>query len=278
MATHHDASPEPLTVPAPNFDVRDFARTAVGSMRNELDLDAYSTRPLGPSTLRVLRYLQGIERATMQHLRGVLVTPTHKDARVTAFLTTWAFEKFWIADALGAIVDEHESGPASISRPTRGIRALFHEIAERLAPIRESLVANSIGVDMIAVHMTEGAIDEWLGQAAYGRVAELEPHPELVSTIERILALKERHLSFLEPQARHRLIHSPKARPLTRKRLSKIHWPIGAAEAARSETAFFFSYLFDKAHDLIEEIDAKVDTLPGQSGLNLIRRSYGTSA
>ena len=56
----------------------------------------------------------------MAHLRNVLVTPTHKDARVTAFLVTWAYEKFWIADALPAIVEANGGGDAATRRSTDG--------------------------------------------------------------------------------------------------------------------------------------------------------------
>ena len=45
----------------------------------------------------------------MEHLRNLLVTATHKDARVTAFLVTWAFEKFWMADAIDAVLVAHGS-------------------------------------------------------------------------------------------------------------------------------------------------------------------------
>ena len=81
------------------FDVRDFARTAQGSHRGQLDLDAITASGLGADAIRLLRLLRDLERSTMQRMRNLLVTATHKDARVTAFLTTWAFEKFWIADA-----------------------------------------------------------------------------------------------------------------------------------------------------------------------------------
>src|SRR5688500_15777566 len=97
----------PSTEPAEpaEFDVRAFARTAHGSLRDDLDLDAVAAAPLPPDVVAALGALAVLEGATMAHLRNVLVTNTHKDARVTAFLVTWAFEKFWIADALRAIVD-----------------------------------------------------------------------------------------------------------------------------------------------------------------------------
>ena len=100
MPEHQETSVGRADFPAPDFDVRDFARTAAGSHRESMDLTAYRSAPLSDATLRIVRYLQIVERATMTHLRSVLVTATHKDARITAFLTTWAFEKYWIADAL----------------------------------------------------------------------------------------------------------------------------------------------------------------------------------
>ena len=260
-----EASVDNMLVPAPDFDVRDFARTAAGSHRDSLNLEAYATDPLGASTLRILGYLHNVERATMTHLRGVLVTATHKDARITAFLTTWAFEKYWIADAFEQIGLAHQPEGTDVDR------APFITPSERT--IRESIVANIIGVPMIAVHMTLGTIDTWLSQAAYARLATLEQHPQLTQTIERFTALKDRQLTFFEAQARFRLTESAQARKITRKRITKTPWPIGAKAEPREETAFFFDRLFGSARELVAELDARIDTLPGQSGLSLIRKA-----
>ncbi len=258
-ATDHEA------FPAPHFDVRDFARTAAGSHRHSLGLEAYRTTPLSDDTLRALRYLQIIERATMTHLRSVLVTATHKDARITAFLVTWAYEKYWIADALEQILLGHQP------EGTEADKSPFRTPVERT--IRESIFANIVGVPMIAVHMTLGTVDEWLTQAAYSRVVELDPHPQLAETVATFRAIKERQLSFFEAQARFRLEESPRARSLTRKRLARTPWPIGAKAEPAHETRFFFDYLFDGAHELVNELDARVDSLPGQTGLHLIRKA-----
>lgn len=251
--------------PAPNFDVRDFARTAAGSYREGLGLESYRESPLSDETLRVLRYLQIVERATMTHLRSVLVTATHKDARITAFLVTWAYEKYWIADALEQIILGHQP------EGTEADRSPFRTPVERT--IRESIYANIVGVPMIAVHMSLGTVDEWLTQAAYRRILELSPHPQLTATIGSFLSVKERQLDFFEAQARFRLTESPRARSLTRKRLAKTPWPIGAKAEPDSETRFFFDHVFRGAPDVVHSIDARVDTLPGQSGLHLIRKA-----
>ncbi len=264
MPEHEELSADSMSAPAPDFDVRAFARTASGNHREELDLTAYVEAPLSAETLRSLAYLRDIERATMSHLRGVLVTATHKDARVTAFLTTWAFEKFWIADALDAIIEVHD---ASEAKPQTVIRTAGEHT------IRESIVGNIVGVPMTAVHMSIGTVDEWVTQAAYTRIAELEPHPELVRTIENLLAVKERQLLFFEAQARYRLHHSPRSRTLTRRRLKKTSWPIGAKAQPKQDTAFFYSRLFASSPRTVAMLDERVDTLPGQSGLGVIGRA-----
>lgn len=268
--SEHKAAPahgevDIMHFPAPDFDVREYARNAAASHRDELGLAEYASHPLSSETLRLLRYLQIIERATMTHLRGVLVTATHKDARITAFLTTWAFEKYWIADAFEQIGLAHQPKGTDVNR------APFITPAERT--IREAIYANIVGLPMIAVHMTMGTIDTWLSQAAYRRLIALEPHPQLTRTIERFLELKDRQLAFFEPQARYRLTESAQSRRITRRRLAKTPWPIGAKAEPAHETEFFFQRLFGSARGLIGELDARIDALPGQSGLTLIGKA-----
>ena len=265
MPQHKEASVDIMRFPAPDFDVRDYAREAAGSHREELGLDEYRTNPLSAETLRILRYLQIIERATMTHLRSVLVTATHKDARITAFLTTWAFEKYWIADAFEQIGLAHQPEGTDVDR------APFITPVERT--IRESIVANIVGLPMIAVHMTLGTIDTWLSQIAYRRVIAMEDHPQLAATMEKFIALKDRQLHFFEAQARYRLTESKQARSITRRRLRKTAWPIGAKAEPPQETEYFFERVFGSARELIAELDTRIDSLPGQSGLSLIRKA-----
>jgi hypothetical protein len=259
------ASVDIMRFPAPDFDVREFARSAFGSHRDTLGLEQYREHPLDPSTLRVLRYLQVVERATMTHLRGVLVTATHKDARITAFLTTWAYEKYWIADALEQIQLAHAP------EGTEPDRAPFTTPPERT--IRESIFANIVGLPMIAVHMTLGTVDQWLSVAAYGRLSELAGNAQLTDTLTTFIDIKKRQLEFFEPQARFRLTESKQARRLARRRLARTPWPIGAQAEPVSETRFFFSHLFSAVADRIAELDTRIDALPGQAGLFLIRKA-----
>jgi hypothetical protein len=265
MPQQPEATVDDDRYPAPGFDVREFARSAAGSHRESLGVEVYRDSPLDDDVLRLLRYLQVIERGTMTHLRGVLVTATHKDARITAFLTTWAFEKYWLADALEQIVLGHQPEGSVADRSP------FRTPVERT--IRESIYANIVGVPMIAVHMALGTVDQWVTSAAYRRVIEIAGHPQLTETLGEFLRIKDRQLEFFEAQARFRLEESPQAQRITRRRLRRTPWPIGAQAEPREETRFFYDHLFQPVPALVDDLDARVDTLPGQSGLTIIRKA-----
>ncbi len=269
------ASPSDL-VPAAEFNVREFARTAVGSHRSSLDLGYFTDHPLTPDAVVLVDYLAGLERSTLQYLRGVLVTPTHKDARVTAFLVTWAYEKYWIADALEAIVNAHPQSRSSAADRPHPVRKAFRALAERVQPIRESIVANALGEDVVAVHTMTGAIDEWVTQVAYARLAERAGNTELTRVVADVLKVKERHELFFAAQSRDRFARSPKAARLARRRLSSIHWPIGSVDQSDEVTFGFYRALLDAR--TVAEIDQRIDSYPGLSGLRLVHRSAMSAA
>jgi hypothetical protein len=251
---------------AETFDLDEYTRTAAGSHRGELELEEYDAAPLLPETLRSLAYLRNVERATMSHLRGLLITPTHKDALVTAFLTTWAYEKYWIADALDGIIAWHEAnGAPPAPQPLT--------LAPRERSIREAIYGNLVGVDLIPTHLATGAVDEWITQAAYTRILDLDPNDRLAQTLGALLQVKRRQLRFFEATAAERLAESARAQRLAAKHLRRIEWPVGSRAEPRGETRRFFERLFSTVPALVAEIDGRVDALPGLGGLRLLERS-----
>jgi hypothetical protein len=246
------------------FDVREFARTAQGNHRATLQLAEYSKKPLGEDSMRMVRYLGRLESATMEHLRNLLVTATHKDARVTAFLVTWAFEKFWIADALDAVLEANGSERFQ-DAPEGKVRKARSEASDRRGPIRRALEGIRVGVPIIAVHTTEGLIDEWITRAAYVRLAAQSKSAALASTVAMILDIKKRHASFFDDESRRRLSQSPRAVALTRKAVLASSWPIGAVDRAADDRDFFDRYVFGGAEGVksASEIENQVAALPG---------------
>ena len=156
-----------------DFDVREFARTAHGSHRcRARSRDARSDSAPAPMSLRLVRVLRDLERTTMQRMRNLLVTATHKDARVTAFLTTWAFEKFWIADALDADPRGHQGERPALRIPPAAVRALVPSAPSAAARCAARSRRNFAGPQIVAAHVTVGLIDEWITQIAYRRLGE----------------------------------------------------------------------------------------------------------
>lgn len=269
-STGGEGLPDDL-VPGAEFNVRDFARTAVGSHRAGLDLAAYASKPLDPRTLDLVAYLARLEHSTMRHLRSVLVTPTHKDARVTAFLVTWAYEKYWIADALEAVLAAHPDFEGEAAGRLSPVARFWHSLAERIEPIHESVIANAIGEDVVAVHSATGAVDEWVTRAAFVALAEQAEHDEFRSLLQQLAAVKERHERFWSLQSRDRLRRSPSASVLARRRLARARLPLGAIDESPDATERFYAALISP--QTVAEIDARIDELPGLGGLRLLERS-----
>lgn len=266
MTTHDDtatvAGGTPVLADDDLFDVREFARTARGNHRAALDLTAIAAAGLEPEAARLLRVLRDLERSTMQRMRNLLVTATHKDARVTAFLTTWAYEKFWLADALDAVL---EATGAELDLPTEDgpLRHDPAERADRRGPIRRAIAANFAGPQIVAAHMTAGLVDEWITTAAYRRLAELAH--AVGSVVETALEVKDRHLHFLQEEAARRLGESPRARRLSRREVDRSAWPIGAIDRPAEERGFFERMVFGspEGHADAARIGELVAALPG---------------
>ncbi|MFI8184192.1 hypothetical protein OG539_40735 [Actinacidiphila glaucinigra] len=244
------------------FNVREFARTAHGSHRGRLDLASLAEEPLDTESVRLVRALRDMERTTLHRVRDLLVTATHKDARVTAFLTTWMFERFWIADALDAVLD---ASPAAHGLPSSAgpARRVLAERRERRGPIRRSLIANITGTQIVAEHVTTSLVDEWITQAAYRRLAGVSP--VMASIIEPVVEIKQRHIHFLAEEAELRLGRSVRARRITRRALRHTAWPLGSVDRSRHERTFFERHVFGDQSGRAEagRIRAMVAALPG---------------
>ncbi len=259
-STTHNAAT--VSLETGGFDVREFARTAQGSFRAELDLAAINAQSLGADALRLLRMLRDLERSTMQRMRNLLVTATHKDARVTAFLTTWAYEKFWIADALDAVLEAGDNTHAA-EGATGATRRSLSERAERRGPIRRAVAANFAGPQIVAAHVTTGLTDEWITQAAYRRLGELAGG--LHAVVGRIIEIKDRHIRFLAEEAQRRLAASPRASKLTRLEIKRAAWPIGAVDRSDDDRTFFETIVFGTPAGAAEALRIRdlIAALPG---------------
>jgi hypothetical protein len=265
---------------AMSFDIDAYRRGTSPVEYEDLDYGAFRTQPLSAGALRCLRYMCDIESHTVCYLRDLLVTPSHADPEVTTFLTMWAFEEYWHGEALARVLAAH--GIATGSEHIRAVRARLGR-RDRLSPVRQAIVANLVGADFIAVHMTFGAINEWSTHAGYARLAAVENHPVLTELLTRIMRQETRHVAFYVTQARMRLHRSAKARRLTRFALRAFWSPVGSSVMPEAETQHLLGFLLggEAGGRILAKLDERVDKLPGLAGLRLMTRAmarYGGGA
>jgi hypothetical protein len=252
-----------------SFDLEDYQATARPVRVDDIDFGAFRTRPLPEEALRALRYMHDVESHTVCYLRDLLLTASHKDPRITTFLTMWNYEEHFHGVAIGKVLEAHgEASEAERIAPMRARNAA----KERLAPFGSMLGSALLGEDFVAVHMTWGAVNEWSTQTAYDRLIALADHPVLTTLLTRIARQEARHIAFYATEARTRLARSAKARRATRLALQRLWAPVGSAVMPEEETTFLLGYLLGdetgRAH--ADRIDRRVRALPGLDGLTIV--------
>ncbi|TCP57543.1 hypothetical protein EV191_1011500 [Tamaricihabitans halophyticus] len=252
------------------FDIDHFTQTSERVGWEDLDLDVFRDDPLPPATLRTLRYMADVEYHTVCYLRDMLVTPSHAEGDVTAFMTFWNREEFWHGEALSEVLRRHE---ISLDFDQLKAKRLKLGWKDRLAPIKQSVAANLAGTDFIAVHMAWGAANEWSAGTAYRRLAVLEDHPVLATLLHRIAKQESRHVAFYATQARTRLEDHPRAQRLTRLALRRFWGPVGTGVMPESEVTHVMTHLFSGPAGRVQaaHIDANIARLPGMEGLRIVQ-------
>jgi len=246
------------------FDDGEFARTAQGSLRDELDLAAIRGAPLPREIERTLAALAALEGATMAHLRNVLVTSTHLDARVTAFLVTWAFEKYWIADALRAILGAatDAAGAPGGANDARADSTPHPAASAGRGPVRRALAGFAQGTAVVGAHLAVGYVDDRMLRGAYLRIARVSANEALSASVTRVLRVKERHTAFFAGEARARLGASRRAARVARRELRRTRWPLGWPALAPDDRAAFARFAFGSG-SMEQELRRDILALPG---------------
>jgi hypothetical protein len=254
-----------------SFQVEEYAKNIVPVRWDDLDFTGFERQPLSDGALRCLRYMSDVETHTICYLRDLLVTPSHADPQITKFLTMWNFEEYWHGEVLDEVLEFH--GVPTGAAHTMALRKRMGW-RDRVAPIRQSVLANVVGDDFIATHMTWGAINEWCTHSGYRRFVASESHPVLSEILRRIAKQETRHIAFYNSQARDRLAGSRKAQRITRFALDKFWGIVGSGVMPEGEVKHLLGYLYGGPDGLAEarRIDAKIDALPGLQGLHLVER------
>lgn len=183
------------------FDVAAYTSHA----RGRIDVDAEAVE-LDPETRADLDFLWRIETAALGDMRSMLASWTSKEARITAFLGTWAYERHWNAHAVRQLLKA--AGPAPGRRKAQGIRSrLRHAYVQYLLPGIAPVVGITVGEPVTAGQMARMAVHEGALQVAYREIL-----PRLGSgarrTVEEVVERRETFLEFFRLEAAERIRRS----------------------------------------------------------------------
>ena len=208
------------------FDVSSYTREARG--KADVDVDAIigaATASTGPTARQLaelrrdLDFLHQLESSALTETRTMYSAWTVNEARITAFIATWLWERHWWADALHqlahalAAADRQRDGAlrtVSTPRPPRPAAALRRVYVQRALPVVGAGWTWLAGEKVTAGHMARMAIQEGSLQAA---VRALLPRtamlPEMHRVLTELIERRSRTLSFFRLEAIARITRSP---------------------------------------------------------------------
>jgi hypothetical protein len=255
------------------FDVRAYMRAPHVLRPSHLDPQAVPTPT--PATLATLAHLWCAERGLLGRLRDVLLTPTHAESRVTAFLTTWSYEQYWLAETLRAVLAAH--GPAPQEPADTAPGGLLRAWDERLRPTVDAVGTNLLGADVTGAHMVTSWLDTAVLALHYRRLGSAEP--ALGELTGAVAALKERHLAFYAEEAATRLAARAGARRIARVATARWSWPgtrYAGPAPARAGAGLLLADPACRAR--VAEIDTGAAAFPGLAGIRPVRTALGRLA
>lgn len=258
-------------VPAPGrFDLRDFvAQPRPMSLAAEHD-PAPGTLPT--PVLNVLDHVRRVEQSALNWMRDLLVTPTHADATVTAFLTTWAYERYWLGHTCSRILDHHGPLPAHrVGLPRRFGSAL----TDRFRPTIAAVGTNLLGQPVVAGHLAFGLADTFALRLTMLRLGEL--CPPLAPLSQAVAHSSARHVDFYTEQIRLRAAQDPGSHRFIRRALTTWRWP-GSRSGDRRQirSALMFLLRDPVCRRPVAQADAALRALPGAPARNVLRTEFAS--
>jgi hypothetical protein len=273
--------------PIIDFDLDRYLRASKKLDLSELDWDDIPNHPLADGDVMSMHYMMDIETHTVIYLRDLLGTRAANDPQITAFLSCWVYEELWhgeaFSDFLRAYGIEVPAEPklpdGSTPMPTRekrtrrlrGELGVGHQLS--LLP---TMLGSVLFRDFIALHMTWGAINELTTLTGYHALIRRSDHPVLHQMLRRVIQDERRHFAFYRAQGKARLTRAPRrVRRVVRWVFENFWTPVGAGVKSQEEVDALVLYLFgydDRGREMLREIDATVDEIPGLEGLALTEK------
>lgn len=195
-----------------DFDVADYTRRA----RPRIVVDPTPIH-LDPVTHQDLEYLWRVEASALGEMRSMLASWTGRESRITAFLATWAYERYRIAKALADVL--RADGCPGPTIPRRQLVGAAHALyVEHLLPTVASLATIVVREPVTAGHMARMAVHEGAMDVAHRALRPRLPE-HLRPVIDQILERRADFLAFFRAEAAARIRRSTAERLIARARL-----------------------------------------------------------
>ncbi|WP_052462485.1 hypothetical protein [Nigerium massiliense] len=195
-----------------DFDVEAYTRAARG--RIPIDRDAVAEQGLDSGVRDDLAFLWRLDAAALSEARAVLASWTSKEARITAFIATWAYERFWTARATRELMIA--TGDLPEPRAKQSVRAKLHEgYIERVMPMVVPVVTSIIGEASTGGQMAKLALQETSLQQAY-RALLPRLDGEAARVVAEVADRRDEMIRFFALEASARVARSSREANLTR--------------------------------------------------------------
>lgn len=198
-----------------DFDVTAYTVSVEGRIAVDTAAIGRDTADVDASWLADLRrdltFLLHVESTALTETRTMYSSWTANEARITAFLGSWLWERFWWARALREVRDALPESAADRASRVPLLSRLRHQYIERALPIVGPGWTFVAGENVTAGHMARMAIQEGSLQAAHEALRRRLPmssFTELRRVLTEIIGRRELSLDFFRQEAIARITRS----------------------------------------------------------------------
>ncbi len=232
------------------FDVAAYTRQARGRIR----IDPAALEPLDERLRADLSFLWRLDSAGLSEMRAVLSSWTANEARVTAFLATWAYERYWFARAVrDVLVADGDPLPEPTRRPLSSrLKGMY---VSRLLPIVAPVWTSAVGETATAGHMARLAVQEASLRAAY-RALLPRLQGEARRGVEEIVERREEIIRFFRLEASARIRRSGAEAAAARVHLGGTWRPLRVVGVADADEIRAMASIFDTVDARCELLEA----------------------
>lgn len=245
------------TVLRTEFDVSDYLAHARG--RIEFDSERIE---MTEDVARDLGFLWRLENSALAETRAMFASWTANEARITAFVTGWGYERYWLARALRDVL---EASPIPQVPREGGSPRLRGVWVERGLPIIAPVVGGLVREPLTAGHMARLAIQEASLQAA-GRAVRSRLGGEAARVLTEIIDRREEIIRFFRSEAVARIRRSRIEAVTARAHLMRPWAPLRIVGVPEPDEARALTSIFASASDRRRLIDSDAEIgqfLPG---------------